>query len=109
MHPGVSTGSADTNGTATLRIRHDKAGLKWVIRQLAVSCDAGGFFTVTSQINGLPVMTPVYIASGAAASGSPPLEIGHTDELDLVITGALPSSNLIAAFYYEELPEGAII
>lgn len=102
MHPRQINGTADANGNGIATLTHGIAGIEWVVSQVATSTNPAGLATVTILVNGLPCTTPVQVASGAAASGDPPIVIGGKDTMTVQWTGAVPNANLFAAVYYDE-------
>jgi len=111
MHPSLTSVVLDAQGAAiapreVLRIYHGKSGITWRIYQMAISSTPAGPMDLTTLMNGLPLMTPVTVLPGAAASGNPPIDVGDHDTLTVNVTNGPPSANVILTFYYDELVAG---
>lgn len=107
-HPGVASGVVPNStpssifDTLTIPIAHNKAGLVWVISQVAVLTDPPKPFKVQLFLNSFPLTTPVTVLSGSAASGDPPISIGDHDTLNVVLTSVYQDSKVTVAYYYDE-------
>lgn len=109
-HPGTASavlGDAAnvpvTRGSGSLMIRHNKSGVVWRIKQMAVSCVPVGLLTLETVFNGLPAMSPVTVFSGSAADGEPSMDLGDQDTLEVRVTNGPPAANVILAYFYQEI------
>lgn len=104
-HPGTAAAAFDATGSGTFYVGPPPTGVAWRIHQLAVSSSPAGLMFLVGTVNGLPLLTPVLVQSGAAADGEPPIELGSHTTMVLNITKAVPFAQGILAYYYEEIPD----
>lgn len=110
-HPGIvsvtlSNASAALfadRGKGSLKIEHHKSGFIWRIHQMAIACYPVAKMQLTTMFNGLPLMTPITVISGACADGEPWIDIGDHDVVEVAVLYGPPSGNVTLSYFYEEL------
>lgn len=105
-HPGLAPATLSASGSGQCTISHNKSGIIWRISQMAIACVPLGAMTLMTKFNGNPLMTPVTVLSGTAASGLPSIDIGDHDVITIDISNGPPRANVSLSYYYEEIAAG---
>lgn len=103
-HPGTVAATLDASGAGSFDVGPPPTGIAWRIHQIAVSSNPSGLMFLVGTVNGLPLLTPVLVQSGAAADGEPPIELGSHTTMTVTVTRGTANASAILAYYYEEIP-----
>lgn len=92
------------SGTSQIDFQHGKAGVQWIVSQMANSTSPFRVGSVMTVNRNMRYVTSTPLAGGDAATGPPFLLLNAADVLSFIFTGMTVGDYITVTLYYAERP-----